>query len=108
MTKAEKEHFKGTVMRFTENRGEIMADDGDWYGFKSKRLFQVGDRVSFDAYQSGANLSRAMMGEPIACINVKRSKGEKGMGVIPDVTRNPNDRVNIFITYGSPDSVSGD
>lgn len=108
MTKANKKHLKGIVTRFSENRGEITADDGDWYEFRSKRLFKAGDRVSFDVLPSDENFSLALMGGPIQCINVKHLKGEKGMGTIPDETGNPNDRVNIIITYGSPDSVSGD
>ncbi len=108
MTKTEKEHLKGTVTRFSDNRGDITADDGDWYEFKSKRSFREGDRVSFDVLQSDENFSLALMGGPIICLNVKRIRGEKGMGIKLDETRNPNDRVNIIITYGSPDSVSGD
>lgn len=102
MTKTEKEHLKGTVTRFSDNRGDITADDGDWYEFKSKRSFREGDRVSFDVLQSDENFSLALMGGPINCINVKRLMGDQGMGKPDVLSGNPNDKVNIIITYGSP------
>ena len=70
MIRTEKEHLRGTITRFNDNRGDITADDGDWYDFKSKRVFHAGERVSFDVVMSGENLSLAMIGGPIKCINV--------------------------------------
>jgi len=71
----EKVRLKGTISNARNGWVNITADDGDWYGFKSKKEFKEGDRVSFDVAQTSANFDLALMGGPIHCTNVKPIKG---------------------------------
>jgi hypothetical protein len=93
----EKEHLTGTIWRFADNIGDITADDGDWYSFRTKRNFQEGDRVSFDVAQSSENLTLAMMGGPIHCTNVKLIKGERRNDEYIEKLKPGSGKVNIFM-----------
>ena len=62
----------GTLQSFSNNIGSIKADNGDWYDFRSKREFKIGDIVEFEPVDSHLAFELAMLGGPIPCKKVKR------------------------------------
>jgi hypothetical protein len=74
--------LKGTIETYSDNRGNIKADDGDWYDFKSKLKFKKGDRVKFDPVYSQETFdlatARAIPARSIAIPALTRARDSSG------------------------------